>query len=540
MINDRYAILKFLDKYREYSFQTIQILMFPTKDNNLLNILSSDNFYLYSLKNTTIFSKEVFLSSLNNSVFKLLLSIYEPTLFELSQYSSLFDLYNNKTLDQNNYKYLMIYPIYSNDELLGAIYIYSFYQTMWQISNKVSIDLMNELKNCRILDIENKIKNKYNESKFIIEKGELYLSSSLQRLTHFDSIVDSFDASKFNLKCYSTITLDNFKLHLYKNIQSPKLYSTLELDDSEKPSIILYFKTTLEKSLKDVWNIIKEKAKTNVDVIGFIKGYQNADGILVLVNDKVSKKNIIDIFEGLDLIYIRIGQELTKSFSFDELLLYLKTIDDKFIEDDFVKLQNKLRLKKINEIKLKHNSTKVFIDNSYSSVEMKKTASILSIDKFSEDKNVSLKQVEDLIDEARKIDGMTVIKIDPSVLFVNNKVYIALINRIKNYCNSFRFISLSINFEKYLVLKKYFVDIDKYLYINDEVVNIWEVVEFPTDIGLYICDKSFVKYNIDSNKNILIDALSNKYRDIIICTTQSDIINYHIPNVSLVIKQEIL
>ena len=138
-MNYRTIFLEFLANYREYHYDCIQLILFENQHNdNILKVMSDANLVdVYQVKGAQVFNKKLTFSSVNNTILNLLFITENPEIIEISksddEIKKFQDLYSSKTLYDLNYKYLIIYPIYQNQQLLGGLFIFSNYQLIWQI-----------------------------------------------------------------------------------------------------------------------------------------------------------------------------------------------------------------------------------------------------------------------------------------------------------------------------------------------------------------------------------------------------------------------
>jgi hypothetical protein len=127
-----------------------------------------------------VFNKKISFSNLKNSVVELLFMSGEVTTYELSSIGTKYnDLYNFKLLTHSTSKYLTIYPIFNDRNLIGGIFIYSNYQLKWNLTETKIFKLINDLQNAKNSLLEKEIDNTTDSPYWMLIKDKIYLSNQL-------------------------------------------------------------------------------------------------------------------------------------------------------------------------------------------------------------------------------------------------------------------------------------------------------------------------------------------------------------------------
>ena len=159
-MNYRNIFLEFLYEFKDYSFENFQLLLFENLPNDdLVSFLDKkEEIEVYQAKMSQVFNKKISFSNLKNSVVELLFMSGEVTTYELSSIGTKYnDLYNFKLLTHSTSKYLTIYPIFNDRNLIGGIFIYSNYQLKWNLTETKIFKLINDLQNAKNSLLEKEI-----------------------------------------------------------------------------------------------------------------------------------------------------------------------------------------------------------------------------------------------------------------------------------------------------------------------------------------------------------------------------------------------
>ena len=141
-MNYRTLMLEFLADYREYHFDIFQLLLFDSNHkDNILKVCSDSNLIdIYQVKSSKVYKKKLSFNEISNSIVNLLFITEEPQALEIARCDNVLknyqDLFSDKTIFDLNCKYLIIYPIYEAQQLLGAFFVFSNYQIIWKLEEK--------------------------------------------------------------------------------------------------------------------------------------------------------------------------------------------------------------------------------------------------------------------------------------------------------------------------------------------------------------------------------------------------------------------
>ena len=83
----RTIFLEFLSNFREYHYDSVQLVLFDgNHDRNILKVISDNNLVdIYQVKGVQVFNKKVSFSSLNNTIVNLLFVVDKPSIIEISK-----------------------------------------------------------------------------------------------------------------------------------------------------------------------------------------------------------------------------------------------------------------------------------------------------------------------------------------------------------------------------------------------------------------------------------------------------------------------
>lgn len=543
MMGYRYEILNFLADYREYNFTTFQVVLFKdSQKDSILNVINNnDCFYLFSLKQSQIYNKVVEMSDVSsNSVFNLLFNSYDATIYPIDDDNNqMIDLFNNKTLLENNYKYLIIHPIYDKENLKGALFIYSNYQLLWQLSDSVTLKFINNLEKGledeTFLNIEKNLFSSDEKKYYVVTSDNKYLLSPDLAKEEGFKVKDNTLFDGFYLK--EEIKYENYSVILLNKYPDLKLLSYLEMIDKDVETII--YIRCMDDLSKD-YSKIKKVFLDNIQDLENVLIYQLDSSLIITLNNTLSKNQIEKMLDGFDYTFIRWKKEITKSFSMNYLIKYLSISHDaQFDEKKYQLFVDKEIIKEKNKILKKYNQESIQSINFFKSDDMiNNGVFIYSINRNEyEDKNFKLKRINDLIDYQNKMDNNIniLVEINYTDLFYKGKIYHAAINSLIKYLNRGKYIVLSCDGTIVEEICKYIPNLKDYLFIADDDLSHYKLYDFEDILGIVLNSKDFENLQNIKAKSSLVKDLSNKFNNLIVSCKQNEIIYYHKNNVSLMV-----
>ena len=173
-------------------------------DRNILKVISDNNLVdIYQVKGVQVFNKKVSFSSLNNTIVNLLFVVDKPSIIEISKVDDdlkkIQELYSFKNIFDLNNKYLIVLPIYIEQQLVGGMFIFTNYQLLWQIEEHKINKFINDLEEAKCNDIIEEINN-ITDSLYwsLINKG-VYISDGLSKILKVENYQGAFNFNGHSL-----------------------------------------------------------------------------------------------------------------------------------------------------------------------------------------------------------------------------------------------------------------------------------------------------------------------------------------------------
>lgn len=534
----REIVYSLLLKYSEYHYDTFQIVLFKDKNKkSLLNFFNNnDDLTVLQIKQDKIFQKEVPFSSLNKSIINLLFNCDAISLFDLSDYLELTDIYNSKTMKENNYKYLNVLPIFGKDSLSAAFFIYSSYNYQWQFKNINLNNFIDELLLALDNDYLMKIEDETDSNLYALKLNNKYfLSSDLSSELNKEQFVDTFDSSKHYLFLNKQISYLNGELLCFEKIGRSPIYDILEIQniklDNNYTIVYLYDDLIEDVELLKTIDQVMEKID---GLFGNYKLYKGNHGFILLFENKI-KKSDYAYFAELNNIIIRLN-EISFSYTITDLITYIE-LNKYFDLNDFKKYLNNLLIKKKDEVLNKYNSTKVLEAKIFNSANMKEELIFIKDLKknyydLKENKIKSLNAyLKIVIDEKRNY----VVYLSDDLIFNDNKPFIKSLNiinkLIENNCK------ILVQSERAIkTLRKHINNIDHYLILSFDI-GLPLILKYQSVAGIYLDNDQYNQLFMEDESTAtgLIKYLCSNFKFVILKVEQSQIIKYHLDNLLLLI-----
>lgn len=544
-MNYRSVFIEFLYEFKEYSFDNFQLLLFEKLNNNdLVNFISpKEEIELYQAKMSQVFNKKVSFTSLKNSVVELLFMSGEVTTYEISSIGSKYsDLYNSKLLTHSTSKYLTIYPIFKDQNIIGGAFVYSNYQLKWNMSDSKLLKLINDLQASQSDLIEMQINETASSEYWILEKDYLYLS---------DELCSSMNCSKVIKKEELLMNdfIEDFSMDFYgcklivlkKQITSP-LFSMISIKNSdyEKFSLI-YLRADENEKLEDLYFKTIDVLKNQSLIKSNYKIYQSdTDSITVIFEDVLTKNNLEKIFKDFNYIVVRYGNELKSKPDFKELIEYLNICPIEEFNSNYFKFYLENYYRELKESVLnKINTSKISVVPVIKSKGMTKDGVLIKdlgdIRKFS--KEMKLKSLNAIFKILPEYSNMNVyLELPMDYFFEDGKLSLSHLNLLKRQLtnNCMVLTNFNENIKKILSQWPEFI---KKIIIFDDSDHLYKVINAASNTsGIYFnSDKynEFFEYNRD-NAMQFIEYILKNCNLILVKVKQTDIIRYYDERILLI------
>lgn len=549
-MNYRTIFLEFLANYREYHYDCIQLILFENQHNdNILKVMSDANLVdVYQVKGAQVFNKKLTFSSVNNTILNLLFITENPEIIEISksddEIKKFQDLYSSKTLYDLNYKYLIIYPVYQNQQLLGGLFIFSNYQLIWQIEESKLNKFIDNLEQAKCLDIIDEINKKTNNPYWSLVNKGVYINTPLAEIIQTKEYHHAFNFKGYSLELLDTIDYLSGKVNVFQYVPKLPIFGSIEFDRLKMSNYTLvYSKVIDEFSYEELVNKISI-IMDNIDgSLGYYKIYQtDLNSIAVIFEKTISKKGIDDFFKTIPYTLIRSGHEISKIIDFQVLREYLNLSPlEEFNSDYFEYYQQKLLLEKKANIQEVYTSSKIIITPFYNSLNMNVEGYLISdlYDLKNASIDIKLKSIK-AISKIVKDYKNVVISITLDSMFNGQKPYLAYINILKRLCSDNELnvkILTNYNKKQILLLKTLWNDIEKYLYFKEEDSNFYELLMLDKLNALCLSKDSYADLIIHyPNKAFeLTEFWMNKANKVFVFAKQNDIIKYRNEKILLIL-----
>ena len=551
-MNYRTIFLEFLANYREYHYDCIQLLLFENQhSDNILKVMSDANQVdVYQVKGAQVFNKKLTFSAINNTILNLLFITEKPEIIEISksddEIKKFQDLYSSKTLYDLNYKYLIIYPIYQNQQLLGGLFIFSNYQLIWQIDENKLNKFIDELETAKCLDLIEEINKKANNSYWALVNKGIYINTHLAEIIGTKEYHHAFNFKGYSLELLDSIEYLSGKVNVFRYVPKLPIFSLIEFDRLKLSNYTLvYSKVIDEFSYEELVDKISD-ILDNVDgSLGYYKIYQtDLNSITVVFEKPISKKYIEEFFKTIPYTLIRSGHEISKIVDFQVLREYLNLSPlEEFNSDYFDYYQQKLLLEKKANVQEVYSSSKIKITPFYNSQNMNIKGYLINdlydLKNASIDvKLKSIKAISKIVKEYKNV----IISVTLDTMFNGQKPYLAYINTLKRLCSDNQLnVKILTNYGKkqILMLKSIWNDIDKYLYFKEESSNFYELLMLDNLNAICLSKELYADLIVHyPNKALELTEFWMKKADkVFVFVKQNDIIKYRNEKILLILGE---
>ncbi len=548
----RNIILEFLANYREYRFDCFQLLLFENHhQNNILKVIADSNFIdVYQVKQTQVFHKKVTFSSINNTTANLLFISEEPQILEISKLNmdlkQTLDLYNLKPIFDLNHKYLIIYPIYYQKELLGGFFIYSNYQTLWQLEEHKIINFLNALENASCQDVIDEISKNVDSLYWTFTNKGVYLSKELSDLLNKEQYNNSFNKEGKSLKELSKKECLNGVLNSYQVIFNKPIESFLELINKKITKFsLIYIRTLNDESLVELYSQLKELIKKIDGCLGEYTIYQTSNNSLsVLFEMELNKKIIEDYFKEFSYILVRSTYEIKKITDFSHLLNYLNLSPIEEFKYEYYQyyLSNILNEKK-RQVITNYSNFKIKVTPLMESRSMKLNGYLLKClyDLKNASKDNKLKSIKEILKIGEEyVDKKIYLDLNITDFFNGENPYIAYINVLKKFINEHEgLVTIVVDFdqEKFLRISSLWPDFEKHVFIDyrdEHFMTIINYLDTVKGLSLINSEYAFLLKNHQQNAVTLSEYLMKYCNMLLVKVKQNDIIKYSNKNIIFV------
>ena len=544
-MNYRSVFIEFLYEFKEYSFDNFQLLLFEKLNNNdLVNFVSpKEEIELYQAKMSQVFNKKVSFTSLKNSVVELLFMSGEVTTYEISSIGSKYsDLYNSKLLTHSTSKYLTIYPIFKDQNIIGGAFVYSNYQLKWNMSDSKLLKLINDLQASQSDLIETQINETASSKYWILEKDYLYLSDELCSTMNCSKVIKKEELLMNDF-------IEDFSMDFYgcklivlkKQIASP-LFSMISIknNDYEKFSLI-YLRADENEKLEDLYFKTIDVLKNQSLIKSNYKIYQSdTDSITVIFEDVLTKNNLEKIFKDFNYIVVRYGNELKSKPDFKELIEYLNICPIEEFNSNYFKFYLENYYRELKESVLnKINTSKISVVPVIKSKGMTKDGVLIKdlgdIRKFS--KEMKLKSLNAIFKILPEYSNMNVyLELPMDYFFEDGKLSLSHLNLLKRQLTNNCMVLTNFNENIKKILSQWPEYIKKII-IFDDSDHLYKVINAASNTsGIYFnSDKynEFFEYNRD-NAMQFIEYILKNCNLILVKVKQTDIIRYYDERILLI------
>ena len=551
-MNYRTIFLEFLANYREYHYDCIQLLLFENQhSDNILKVMSDANQVdVYQVKGAQVFNKKLTFSAINNTILNLLFITEKPEIIEISksddEIKKFQDLYSSKTLYDLNYKYLIIYPIYQNQQLLGGLFIFSNYQLIWQIEENKLNKFIDELETAKCLDLIEEINKKANNSYWALVNKGIYINTPLAEIIGTKEYHHAFNFKGYSLELLDSIEYLSGKVNIFRYVPKLPIFSLIEFDRLKLSNYTLvYSKVIDEFSYEELVDKISD-ILDNVDgSLGYYKIYQtDLNSITVVFEKPISKKYIEEFFKTIPYTLIRSGHEISKIVDFQVLREYLNLSPlEEFNSDYFDYYQQKLLMEKKANVQEVYSSSKIKITPFYNSQNMNIEGYLINdlYDLKNASIDVKLKSIK-AISKIVKDYKNVVISVSLDSMFNGQKPYLAYINILKRLCSDNELnvkILTNYNKKQILLLKTLWNDIEENLYFKEENSNFYELLMLDNLNAICLSKELYADLIVHyPNKALELTEFWMKKADkVFVFVKQNDIIKYRNEKILLILGE---
>lgn len=541
-MNYRTLFFEFLSNFREYHFDTFQLLLFDNnEENNILKLINNKEVVdIYQLKNTQVFHKTVSFTDLSSTVANLLFVSMEPTVLEISKVDNDLrkynDLYNGKSIYELNNKYLLVFPIYKEEQLLGGFFIYSNYQVIWQIQKNKVLKFIKDLNEASCLelicDIDNKAKTTYWA---YVNKG-VYLSNNLSLLLNNNQYNTAFDFKGNSLMKIDEFSYLNGCVNVFEPIKKEDIKSIIEFKRLKFVYNTFVYTRAIDDDIFTHTNKIEEIIQKIDGKFGKYQMFQTSDNSITIVYDnEISKKDIQLAFDNVEFILIRNGIELKKHIDLSILIDYLNLSPvEEFNQNYFDYYYNKWLSEKKEQVLSNYSSSKILITPLIDSINMN-IGGYLIKDQYNlnnaskENKLKSIKAISKVAEDYKQ--EIIFICLSLNDILNNGRIHIAYLNVLKEITMKYNcYFLIDYNKNVFLEINKLWDGFFKYIIINEENNNLLDILIIKNSVH-GICLSSDVYLNLMKNDEKMglevTNMCINNFGLVIVKVSQRDILKYN-------------
>lgn len=547
-MNYRTLFLEFLSYYREYHFDSFQLLLFENnqQDNILKVINDKESIDLYQVKNAQTFYKKISFSQLNDTVANLLFITDKPQVLEISKpdndLKKYLDLYNGKPIYDLNCKYLVIYPIYKEQQLLGGFFVYSNYQIIWQFNENKVFNFLDNLENAQSKMIIEDISNKANYPFWIYTNIGNYLSNELAKSLNVPMYNTSFNISGKSLKQIDELDYCNGKVRVYMPITKEKIKSIIEFQKLKPKSFTIIYcrcadnENLIELSIKI--NEIIEKIDGN---LGAYDIYQTSNNSISIVYfEELTKKEVFDLFNSIPYILIRSHYEVKKQPDFNILCEYLNLSPiEEFNYDYYQYYIQSLLSEKKEQVLSNYTSSKIEMKPVVNAENMSLAGYIIKdlydlTNALRENKLKSIKAISKLVDEYP--NAKVIIDLKVKDILHEDRVHIAYLNVLKKLSSSCYFL-IDFDKEAFYKITQLWDSFKEFCIIKEEDNKFLEILTIANEVkGICLGSDYYQMLVKDADPAAfeITDFCVKHFAKVLVKVAQNDIIKYNNKNIMMI------
>lgn len=542
-MNYRTLFLEFLSNYREYRFDTFQLLLFDNnEEDNILKVINNKELVdIYQVKNAQTFYKKVHFNHLSSTVANLLFISNQPTVLEISKVDNdlrkYLDLYTNKSIYDLNCKYLLIYPIYKEQQLLGGFFIYSNYQIIWQIQEGKVFRFLKDLENAccdaHVREIEEKSATNF----WIYKNKGLYLSKELAKILKCEQYNTTFDTQgKFLLK-KDEFTYLNGVVEIYEPVEEQPVKSLIELVNLKLNKYTLIYTRALDND--DIFSHVEKINGIIKKIDGFFGKYNifhtSTNSLTIIFEDEISKKQISNFFNEIPYILVRSGFEVKKNIQFLTLVDYLNLSPmEEFNYQYYEYYCSNLLLEKKEQVLSNYNPSKIQITPLINALNMQLSGYLISdmYDLRNSNKENKLKSIKAISKIAEEYKNYPLyIELSLNDILNGTRVHVAFLNILKKLAEIYKcYFIIDYDNNYFYEISKLWDKFSKYVIIKEKENSLVEVLTLKDQIeGVYLNSNHYLDL-IKNNDKVgleLTDFAIKSFNQVIVKTAQSNITKYN-------------
>ncbi|MBR2891618.1 MAG: hypothetical protein IKC22_04475 [Bacilli bacterium] len=547
-MNYRTLFLEFLSYYREYHFDSFQLLLFENnqQDNILKVINDKESIDLYQVKNAQTFYKKISFSQLNDTVANLLFITDKPQVLEISKpdndLKKYLDLYNGKPIYDLNCKYLVIYPIYKEQQLLGGFFVYSNYQIIWQFNENKVFNFLDNLENAQSETIIDDISNKANYPFWIYTNIGNYLSNELAKSLNVPMYNTSFNISGKSLKQIDEFDYCNGKVRVYMPITKEKIKSIIEFQKLKPKSFtIIYCRCADNENLIELSIKINEIIEKIDGKLGAYDIYQTSNNSISIVYfEELTKKEVFDLFNSIPYILIRSHYEVKKQPDFNILCEYLNLSPiEEFNYDYYQYYIQSLLSEKKEQVLSNYTSSKIEMKPVVNAENMSLAGYIIKdlydlTNALRENKLKSIKAISKLVDEYP--NAKVIIDLKVKDILHEDRVHIAYLNVLKKLSSSCYFL-IDFDKEAFYKITQLWDSFKEFCIIKEEDNNFLEILTIANEVKGVCLGSDYYQMLVkdaDPAAFEITDFCVKHFAKVLVKVAQNDIIKYNNKNIMMI------